>query len=142
MNCSLCKENVEEYLKGRLPEDMKKSLRTHLKECEECNAYFTSLVLAEKMVAGDLEAEPNPFLLTRIMARVQALHEDKSTKVNPVFGRILQPALITLSLAAAIFAGIAAGSLFNSASTSGNVPEEFVYFDDASLESLSLLTNE
>jgi len=140
MNCNLCKENLEAYLEGRLPEDMKRSMRTHLEECSECNALFTSSVLIEKMVAGEREAEPNPFLHTRIMAKIGSMQE---TPVKQgIFSRVLQPALITMSLAAAIFAGLEAGSLFITADTAYAVPEEMVYLDDAGLESLSLFVNE
>jgi predicted anti-sigma-YlaC factor YlaD len=141
MNCNLCKKNLDAYLEGRLPEDIQKEFLTHLKECEECKAYYLSVTLSGRMAAAEIEAEPDPFIQTRIMAKIGSRYGEH-VKERPAYARILQPALITLALAAAIFTGITAGSLFNSAVATNSAPEEFVYLDDASLESISLLINE
>jgi len=142
MNCQLCKNHLDAYIGGRLPEDVQSALRTHLEGCEECNSYYISMIVTGKMVEKELTAEPNPFLATRIMAKVESLQEAASA-VRPSFARrVLQPALVTLMLAAAVFAGITAGKAFYSSVQPGGVPEELVYLNDASLESLTLFTTE
>ncbi len=142
MNCQLCKKHLDAHIGGRLPEDVQSALRTHLGGCEECNSYYISMLVTGKMVEKELTAEPNPFLVTRIMAKVESLQEAAS-EVRPSFTRrVLQPALVILMLAAAVFAGITAGKAFYSSVQPVGVPEELVYLNDASLESLTLFTTE
>jgi len=143
MKCNTCKENLEAYLTGRLPEDMMLSIKTHLEECDDCRASYAMLLVSEKVIREESQLEVNPFLATRVMARIEALEESVSTPEKAsVFSRIWQPVFVTVSLALAIFIGVTAGNLYSPAPSGQQLPEELVYMNDAAMESLSVLVNE
>jgi predicted anti-sigma-YlaC factor YlaD len=143
MHCNTCKENLEAYMNGRLPDDMMRSMKAHLNECADCKVVYTALLLSEKMIKEESLKKPNPFLATRVMAKIEALERITSgTEKAGVFSRIWQPVFITISLALAIFIGIIAGNLYRTARRPGQIPEELVYLNDAAMESLSVLMNE
>ncbi|MBN1159510.1 MAG: zf-HC2 domain-containing protein [Bacteroidales bacterium] len=143
MDCKTCKENLEAYLKGRLPQDLKQSITLHLKECTDCSIYYSTFLLAEKVIQKESQLEPNPFLATRVMARIEALEQVAETvEKRRLFSRIWQPVLATVSIAAAVFIGVMAGNLYQPVQLSGQIPEELVYMDDAAMESLQFLMNE
>ena len=143
MNCKLCKENLEAYLAGSLPEDMAIRVKTHLDGCAECSAWYASFLISEKIVSEEKQLEPNPFLSTRVMAKIEALEEAYAKPaMKRKYKRIWQPVFISVSIALAVLAGIWAGNLYSRAQSQNPVPEELVYLDDAALESLPVLLNE
>ncbi|MBN2482099.1 MAG: zf-HC2 domain-containing protein [Bacteroidales bacterium] len=143
MNCKTCKENLDAYLNGSLPEDMIQVMKAHLNGCADCRTYYSTFLLAEKVMHEERQLEPNPFLATRVMAKIEALEEVPAVaQKGNVFSRVWQPFLVTVSVTAAIFIGVMAGSLYNTGQAYGQIPEELVYLDDAAMESLPVLMNE
>jgi len=141
MNCQLCQENLDAYLEGILPSDMKTQLESHLKECETCNQMYRIQVLADRVVGYEKELEPDPFLITRVMAKIEN-REISGYRSGDIFTRILRPVLMTLSLAAAVFLGIMIGNLSLPYNNTRIIPAELAMIDDASLESVDNLSNE
>ena len=143
MKCNTCKENLEAYLTGGLPEDMMRSMKAHLEECADCRASYAMLLVSEKVIREESRMEPNPFLSTRVMARIEALEESvRGIEKASVFSRIWQPVFVTVSLALAIFIGVTVGNFYRPAQSAEQLPEELVYMNDAAMESLSVLMNE
>lgn len=141
MNCKLCQENLDAYLEGILPSDMKTQLESHIKECEACNQMYRIQVLADRVIGSEKELEPDPFLITRVMAKI-GNREISGYRSVDIFTRILRPALMTLSLAAAVFLGIMIGNLSLPYNNTRIIPAELAMIDDASLESVDNLSNE
>ncbi len=139
MNCQLCQEKLDAYREGTLPSDMKTQLESHLKECETCNQMYIIQILTDRVIGSEKSLEPDPFIITRVMAKI----EDKETSVSEnLFTKILRPVLITSSLAAAVLFGVMIGNLSLPGNNTRAIPAELAMIDDASLESIDNLSQE
>lgn len=141
MNCKLCQENLEAYQEGRLPSGMMTQVESHLKTCDSCKSIFEVQLLAGRVISTEKEADADPFLATRVMAQIERLDTERSENVS-MGSRILRPAFITLSLAAAVFFGIMLGNLSRPTDYAGKIPVELALINDASLESVDILSLE
>ncbi len=141
MNCSSCQKQLESFIAGNLSGDMQKSLKTHLDECEECHKVYTSMVITDKVINREKELKANPFISTRI---IEHINQQEEVSVSRSFGwsRVLQPMLLTASVALALYIGISAGNLYQNTTAQNSIPEELMLMDDASMESLNLIITE
>ena len=105
MNCEFCHKNIDEYLAGSLPHDMRIMVEDHLNKCKDCAEILSLLNLAEKVIRKEKQQEPNPFLSTRIMTVIDNSGNGCSP-VSPVFIRTIKSLAILVSLAAVIYTGI------------------------------------
>lgn len=141
MNCQLCQKNLEAYQEGRLLSDMMTQVESHLETCDSCKRIYNIQLLANRVIDSEKLTQVDPFLATRVLAGIENLenagHEKESFKV-----RILQPALITVALAAAVFFGIILGNLSRPAGNTERVPVELTLINDVSLESVDILSIE
>jgi hypothetical protein len=98
-------------------------------------------VLADKIIAQEKELQPDPSLTARIMAVIEkpdaARHQTET-----LFTRVFRPMFLTASVAAAIFIGIFLGSISARAVNNEKIPVELALIDDASIESVNILSNE
>ncbi len=141
MNCLTCQQKIEEFQSGTLPDDLKKSIRIHLDECEDCKLAYAALVLTEKVITDEKIIDVNPFLATRVMAEIeQSGMDDAEYSVWTVFKRSFQPALGIATIVIALFLGVVIGNNFSSAYSKNTVPEEAIFMNDAAIESIGLLT--
>ncbi|HPY67707.1 MAG TPA: zf-HC2 domain-containing protein [Bacteroidales bacterium] len=139
MNCQLCQEKLDAYLEGTLPSDMKTQVDSHLNGCKTCKHFYNILFLADRVIDSEKKLEPDPFLVTRVMAKI----ENKETSVSEnLFIKILRPVLITSSLAAAILFGVMLGNLSLPENNIRAIPAELAMINDASLESIDNLSQE
>lgn len=141
MNCQLCQEILEAYQEGKLPAGMMTQLESHLETCDSCKKLSEIQLLANRVIKLEKETDSDPFLATRVMAYIERL-EDERLETSSLGVRILRPALITMSLAAAVLFGIMLGNLSRPAGNAGTVPVEFALINDASLESVDFLSLE
>lgn len=141
MNCQLCQENLDAYREGRLPAGMMTQVESHLKTCDSCKKLSEIQILANRVISVEKETDVDPFLVTRVLANIERL--DAAGFGNaPLGAGILRPALITLSLAAAVLFGIMLGNLSRPAGNAGKIPLELALINDASLESVDILSLE
>ncbi len=142
MNCSSCQKQLESFIAGNLSSDIQMNLKTHLEECEACHKVYTAMVITNKVISQEKELKVNPFISTRIMEHIKQ-HEEISVNRNFGWSKVLQPALLTVSVALALFIGISAGNMYQNTTTAQNsIPEELILMDDASMESLNLIITE
>jgi len=141
MDCQVCQKESDAYREGKLPGDTKTQIEAHLRTCKECEEGYKRQALADRIINQEKELLSNPFLLTRIMERIED-SESPLFKPIPVYYRVLRPAIITASLAAAIFIGVMIGSIYNPDSNSQAIPLELALIDDATIESVYILSNE
>jgi hypothetical protein len=141
MNCQLCQKEMDAYRDGKLPRDMKTQVESHMEVCEICSGIYRLQMLADKVIDQEKELQSDPFLTTRVMARIDTL-EGSGNKSATLFTRVLKPALVTLSMAAAIFFGIMLGNLSRPVTERKIIPVELALIDDASIESVNILLNE
>ena len=141
MNCQLCQKKLDAYRDGKLPRDMMIQVESHLKECRTCAEIIKQLILADRVIDKEKELSSDPFLATRVMACIDTL-ENSGYKPSSLFIRTLKPVLITASMAAAIFMGIMIGNISDSVVPGDTLPVELALIDDATIESVSILSNE
>lgn len=140
MNCNLCKQELEAYREGRLPEGTKAQVEAHLAQCSNCSAIYQMEILANRIIDTEKLVQSNPFLATRVMAEIEALEQRSAGYERiPAYRKALKPVLVSLSVAAAILVGVFAGSIYQPAKQTQGIPVEMAYINDAALESVDYL---
>jgi predicted anti-sigma-YlaC factor YlaD len=141
MNCQLCQKEMDAYREGKLPRDIMTQVESHLETCKTCSGIYRLQVLADKVIDQERNLQSDPFLTTRIMAGI----DDPAgfgSQSETVLIRILKPALMTVSMAAAIFFGILLGNLSQPVTDRVKLPVELALIDDAAIETVNILLNE
>ena len=89
--------------------------------------------LIEDLIQKERNTEANPFLSTRIMAAIEKKNFSEVKQVSPVW----KTAVVAFSLVAAVFSGVAAGSLYQTKNTTPDVVvmnddrmENFVFYNE------------
>jgi len=141
MNCQMCQKESDNYREGKLSGDLRIQVESHLQQCIECAGIYSIELLADSIINQEKEVSPAKDLTDRIMDRIESLEERGNVISNP-FIRILQPALIISSVAAAIFFGVMIGNIYKPAGTVYSRPVELSLIDDAAIESVNMLSNE
>lgn len=142
MNCELCKQESEAYREGKLPEGIRDQIKSHLESCNDCAKIFDLMNIADNVIKEEKKLQSNPFLVTRIMAGIEALESSRANGERiPAYRKVLKPVLISVSVAVAIFMGIITGNLYQPTTEYGKIPVEMTYMNDAALESIDLLSN-
>lgn len=85
--------------------------------------------------------EPNPYLVSKISNSIEN-PEVVSTNVLHIRQNVLNPILLSISVAAAITIGIVIGNLYNPKNYSGEPTSDFAYMNDAAIESVILLSSD
>lgn len=138
MNCQLCQQEFDSYNDGKLSDDMRKQIDLHLITCSECKEFYRLQMLAERIIAEEKELLVNPFLSARVIAELG----NRESGIIRTFTHVWRPALIGISMAAAVFLGIIMGSIPQYNREHETIPVELALIDDVRLESLDLLSNE
>jgi hypothetical protein len=120
---------------------MKTQVEYHLETCERCKQVYSFQILTDKVIKTEKELDPDPFLLTRVMARIENL-EEPEYETGIMLTRILRPVMVTILLAAAVLFGILLGNLSRPAGNNEKIPVELALINDAALESVAILSNE
>jgi predicted anti-sigma-YlaC factor YlaD len=141
MNCQLCQKELDAYREGRLSGDMRTQVEAHLKLCAECAESYRIESLADSIINQEKAIDPANYLTSRIMARIENPEETGYRIISPL-RRILKPALIITSMAAAIFAGVLIGNIYNPSDRDISRPVELALIDDAAIESVNILSNQ
>jgi predicted anti-sigma-YlaC factor YlaD len=141
MNCQLCQEELDEYIGGRLPDDMKSQVEEHLQHCTDCTESYNMQSLAQKIINQEKAISPDLYLTARIMAQIEENEEKVHKNMSPIT-RVLKPALIMATMAAAIFAGVLIGNIYKPSSRVLSRPLEMALIDDVAIESVNILSND
>jgi len=143
MNCQSCQKELDAYLMGELPEGIRIQVEDHIQSCIRCAKGYRIFRLASVVTGDEKEIISNPFLVNRIMAGIEAPDQKHDiSRAVPVYQNLLRSALITSSVAAAIFIGILIGNIYKPVASVNKMPVELVYLDDAALEPVSLFSYE
>jgi predicted anti-sigma-YlaC factor YlaD len=141
MNCQLCQKESEKYREGKLSDDLRIQVESHLKQCNDCAESYRIQSIADSVINQERAYEPKNDLTSRIMGRIETL-ENTDYKITNPFMRVLQPTLIITSIAAAIFIGVLIGNIYKPSGTVISRPVELSLIDDATIESVDILSNE
>jgi anti-sigma factor RsiW len=141
MNCQLCQKESDKYREGKLSDDLRIQVEAHLQQCTECAESYRIQSIADSVINMEKSISPAINLTARIMDRIENL-EVAGNKISKPFIRVLQPALIITSMAAAIFIGVLIGNIYKPSGTVISRPVELSLIDDATIESVDILSNE
>jgi anti-sigma factor RsiW len=141
MNCQSCQKESDKYREGKLSDDLRIQVESHLEQCNDCAESFRIQSAADSIINREMAIETENDLTARIMERIEKLETNDHKITNP-FMRVLQPALIITSIAATIFIGVLIGNIFKPAVTFFSRPVELSLIDDATIESIDILSNE
>jgi anti-sigma factor RsiW len=141
MNCQLCQKELDAYREGKLPDDMRTQVEAHLELCAVCAESYRIELIADSVMNREKEIDPDNYLTSRIMARIKDAEETGSRTIAPLI-RIVKPALIMTSMAAAIFAGVLIGDLYKPSVKNMKMPVELALIDDVAIESVDILSNQ
>ncbi len=139
MNCQSCQNAFEDHRRGTLTDDIRTQFESHLQGCTGCTEVYKLLTLAERVIDHEKKLQSNPFLSTRIMARIEAIKSPGLRRI-PVFTEFAKSFLLTIMLAMVIAAGVAIGSMY--IPQRGSIPDEMALIDDAAIESVDVLSND
>jgi hypothetical protein len=120
---------------------MRAQIEAHLMLCADCAESYKVQSLTEKVINHEKEVSPDPSLSSRIMAQIEN-QAANANRTKSLFTRALKPALITTSMAAAIFAGVLIGNIYTPSEKAFYRPLELVLVDDLAIESVNILANE
>jgi len=132
---------MDAYREGKLPRDIMTQVESHLETCKTCSEIYRLQVLADKVIDQERKLQSDPFLTNRIMAGIDD-PAGSGSQSETVLIRILKPALMTVSMAAAIFFGILLGNLSLPVTDRVKLPVELALIDDAAIETVNILLNE
>jgi len=132
---------MDAYREGKLPRDIMTQVESHLETCKTCSEIYRLQVLADKVIDQERKLQSDPFLTNRIMAGIDD-PAGSGSQSETVLIRILKPALMTVSMAAAIFFGILLGNLSQPVTDRVKLPVELALIDDAAIETVNILLNE
>lgn len=136
MECSY-RDRIDDYSEGKLGKDEKLSFESHIDSCHECAELVSVQKLADRIIAEEKNSAPGFYLAGRIMSRIEDLERQSGSALI----RILRPVVISVSMAAAIFAGVLIGDL-SSKPVIKAVPVELTLMNDIAMESVNVLIGE
>ncbi len=137
MNCQSCLGESDSYIKDNMPSGLRKQVEDHLCICSKCEDIYRRLKFADRVINKEKEELSNPFLLTRIMAKIE-----NSTilpeKTNSIYNRAFKPAIIALTLATSVLTGVFLGNIYEPVGNKDKIPYELAIINDATIESVDL----
>jgi len=137
MNCQSCQKESEAYRDNKLSANKRTKVEAHLENCIDCTNKYRIGAIIDTVINREKTTISNPFLSTRVMAVLEK--EDKSSTVRKsIFNMTLRPAIITISMAAAIFSGVVLGNVYQV--NNKPMPFEISLIDDITIESVDFLS--
>ena len=141
MNCQLCQKELDAHQEGILPEGIRTQVEAHLESCINCAQSYQLIRIADKVMDEEKSMQSNPFLVTRIMSGIEELEQNRESLLHiPVYQKMVKTLLVSVSMAAAIFIGVVAGSNYTPTKPANSLPIEMTYMNDAALESVELFS--
>ncbi len=111
-HCELLQKDLFAYVENELSPVRIQHLDQHISECAECNRILAEFRSVLTLMEEQRSVEPRPFAETRILQGIESRLAKRQKSVNPLFARILQPALISFGVAAALALGFFLGTGF------------------------------
>lgn len=110
MNCKNLHKKLIFFLEGDLSKYESEQVQLHLSDCEDCRLFLNEMKKTLGIIEIEKSPDVNPFFYTRLKAR---LENQESTQPyysrQPVYSKVLQPAVFTLLLLVGIYSGFKVG---------------------------------
>ncbi|MCX6234306.1 MAG: hypothetical protein NT175_06215 [Bacteroidetes bacterium] len=105
MDCFFVRSNLFSYQEKQLSGRKYKEFEDHLYSCEECTRIVSNFQSVTSFIEEKKSDEPNPFIRTRILQRIESQMEGTREKPYPIFQRILRPISASFLLLIAVIIG-------------------------------------
>jgi hypothetical protein len=105
MDCSFVRSNLFSYQEKLLSVEKYKKFEDHLDSCNECSLVVSEFQSVTSLIEEKKATEPNPYVSTRIIQRLESKIDAAKNKRNPIIQRILQPVSLSFMLLIAIVVG-------------------------------------
>jgi hypothetical protein len=105
MDCFFVRSNLFSYQEKQLSDKECKEFEDHLHSCLECSRIVSDFQSVTSIIDEKKSDEPNPFMQTRIIQRIESQMEREKATPNPVFQRILRPISVSFLLLIAVIIG-------------------------------------
>ena len=140
MKCREVRKRLTDYASVDLKPTTYTVVRKHLELCAECSALLEELNSTMELIDKRKRLEPNPFLYTRIKEKLSDSGKDEVRLRVPVYKRILQPIMLSLIMAGALFTGIKIGNTMvkKQEQALNSIEETKYYLNDMEHESLEM----
>lgn len=103
--CKSVQKNAPFYIDNEITSGKREEIEEHLGACELCRNFFLTFQETYELIDKDRIIKTNPFLFTKIMAKIEAR---KESLIYNVFN--IKPAKIALVILLPLIAGIWLGS--------------------------------
>ncbi|MCX6250902.1 MAG: hypothetical protein NTX61_09125 [Bacteroidetes bacterium] len=104
-DCFYVRRNLFSYQEKQLSDTEYKEFEDHLHSCKECDRIVSDFQSVTSFIEEKKSVEPNPFIRTRIMQRIESYLERVREKPNPFFQKVLRPVSVTFLLGIAVIIG-------------------------------------
>lgn len=144
MKCKTVQRKMISYSELEFKDKEQEAFFEHISSCQSCNHLYEELQLTYQLIEKKEVLPENPFLLTRIMQKIEERNSEKEA-VIPVYQRILQPVLLSLLLLVGIFGGIQMGNSYEMVETESlsETQSTEYFFNDMQQEKMEIyLLNE
>lgn len=139
MKCKTLHSRLIFFLEGDLPEHEMEEVKSHLEKCTGCAEFAAELKKMLLLLSTDKVNEVNPFLYTRIKARLDnEKYPERKTVLTPSIFRIFQPVAFSLLLIAGIYTGFKISQPITSEipASSQSTREMIPYLNEMEFESI------
>lgn len=110
MKCKTIHKNLIFFLEGDLPASEMEQITAHLSGCKECAAFAEEMRKTLFVLNQEKSPKVNPFLYTRIKARLESQSMVGKNLWKPALVKVLQPVFFSILLLVGIYAGIKVGN--------------------------------
>lgn len=107
--CKIVHENLFAYTEGNLSDTIQSQFDAHVSDCAQCAALLSGFKSVINTIEDQKNIEPRPFAETRILHGIEQKLEAKHESQFMVFTKVLQPAIFSIGLVAAILIGLFIG---------------------------------
>ncbi|WP_346855659.1 zf-HC2 domain-containing protein [uncultured Draconibacterium sp.] len=112
MKCKTVHNNLIFFLEKELPVLEMKQVQEHLDTCPDCALFAEEMKKTLSILETEKATENNPFLYTRIKAKLENQEEAERIQVaRPILIRVLQPVAFSVLLLLGIYGGIKMGNV-------------------------------
>jgi predicted anti-sigma-YlaC factor YlaD len=107
MDCLFIRNHLFSFYEKQLSEEEKNAFTEHLKSCGDCLAISRGVESLEELIKEKKSEQPNPFIHTRTIQRIESETEKSTAWYLPVKKKVFQPLVFSVLL----LIGVGAGSL-------------------------------
>ena len=105
MDCLFIRSNLFSYQEKKLSDKEFKEFEDHLHSCNDCSRIVSDFQSVAYLIDEKKAEELNPFIITRIIQRLESRIELTKEKNNPFFQRMLRPISVSFLMLIAVIIG-------------------------------------